>query len=316
MKNKKLLITVSLVVAFAVLAGTAFAAQPADQGYEAFKDVIKNHKDIDHENGTITGSLQVTDNGERVFEISGVVKGSKEDNQVSGDVSIIANDLSKAIEFYGLEETMYIFDSEAGEYYQANKTQDEDFDEDFYMNERRDQEMSPEQEALMDFLMSNLKDDFTQTVNSDGSSSIEFELTKDEIPVPLNLLVSAASSKHDNFERMEDINEIELSQYPLFNDLKDIKVEMPKITDEIELEYINVNIELNEKEEVVGMSFALTISGKDEAGDFHEVSLQGSFEISNLNETIVDTPDLENKDIEVLPEISHDRRSGRPMRRH
>lgn len=313
MKNKKLLITVSLVVAFTVLAGTAFAAQPVNQGYEAFKDVMKNHKDIDHTNGTMTGSLQVTDNGEKVFEISGVVKGSKEDKQVSGDVSIIANKLSKSIEFYGLEETMYIFDNEAGEYYQANKPQSEDFDEDSFRQEKRDQEMTVEQEALMDFLMGNLKDDFKQTVNSDGSSTIQFELTKDEIPVPLNLLVSAASNKHDNVEKMERFDEMGLSQYPLFNDLKDMKVEMPKVTDEVAIEYINVNIKLNENEEVVGMAFDLTVSGKDEAGEFHEVSLQGSFEISNINETIVDTPDLENKDIEVLPEITHE---GRPMRRH
>lgn len=313
MKNKKLIMTVSLVVAFAVLAVTAFAAQPANQGYEAFKEVMKNHKDVEFENGTVTGTLQVTDNGETVFEMSGVLKGTKEEKQISGNVSITANDLNKSLEFYGLEEVMYIFDNEAGEYYQANKTKYENFDEDFRRHGIKDHEMNPEGEALMDFIMGNLKDDFTQTVNTDGSSTIEFELTKDEIPVPLNLLVSAASKNHDRVERMEENTEIDLAQYPLFNDFKDMKVEIPGIIDEVELEYLNMSIELNESEEVVGMLFELAYSGKDETGTFHEIAVQGSVELSNLNETIVDTPDLENKNIKVLPEIHH---KGRPMKRH
>ncbi len=320
MKKRTPLIIVSLVAAFTLLAVTAFASAPTYEGYEAFKELAKNHEDQDfqHENGTMTGTFTVIDNDKVLLSVDAVLKADGNKENGSGIFTVSANGETKTLNVYGQDKMAYIFDEAEGNYYVADKKQMEkyheneweDYEDDADFRHGRgmnnsDHEMSPAQEELFDFIVGDLKDDFALINNNDGSETITFELTKEEMPMLLNLFVSAADGKnHRDFEdeEVEPSDEL-IAKYPILGDLVDMKVDVPEITDNIELDYVKMAITTEADGIFSDVLFNVVATGDDETGISHTIEIIGEFTLSEVGTTVMDTANLEGKTlIEINPE--------------
>jgi hypothetical protein len=316
MKKKRIYLGIVAAVAISVLTITAFAANSSYEGYDKFKSLIKTQKDYsEYKDGTITGKVQVIDNGETIADITGTMNGNFEDKEMNGEVVLAINDLEKTLELFKMDDMFYISDVENNDVYVKENTNEYDHD-DFRREEKHS--FTESQEALVDFVMNDLKDDFVLVSNEDGSKNISFELTKDEVPVGVNLLASAASSKRlDNkdghFENsMEE--ELNIDDYPLFKELSEAKIDHANIVENMEIDYVKITVDADENDMLQAFTVSLTVSGNDEDGEFHELTINAELEISNVNTATIAAVDLDGKNIIELPEMERKMEHGRGMK--
>lgn len=316
MNKKRVYVGVVAALAILVLTVSAFAASSSYEGYDKFKSLIQTQKDYsEYHNGTLTGKVQVIDNGETIVGISGAVNGNYEDKEMNGEVLLAINDLKKTLEVFKMDDIFYISDVENNDVYVTENTNDYDRD-DFTENEKPS--FTESQEALVDYVMKDVKDDFVLVSNADGSKNISFELTKDEVPVGLNLLASAASSKRlddkdEHFENSMD-QELNIDEYPLFKELSEAKFEHTNIVENMEIDYVNITLDLDENDMLKGFTLALIVSGNDEDGNFHELTINADLEISNVNTASIESLDLDGKNLIQLPEMEREMEHGRGMK--
>lgn len=306
MKKKSLGMIIALVVAFSLLAVTAYASTPTYEGYEAFKALAKNvedkHEDksFNQENATVTGDFTVIDNGVKLVHMETELKSQGQDN-ASGIVKFTHEDVTKELNVYAEDEKVYIFDVLEDTYYLADH---EDQYKHEYSREFSGDDMTNAQEELLDFLMGDLKDDFELHQNLDGSETIYFELTKEEIPMLLNLVVSAASGQEKRADEYEEFSPDAtlLEKYPILKDFVNMEDNSPEIVDNTELEYVQLALTTRD-DEFVAFSFDFSLTGDDEVGTQHNVQIKGALQVSEIGTTIADKVNLDGKDIiEIEPE--------------
>lgn len=318
MKKKSLGMIIALVVAFSLLAVTAYASTPTYEGYEAFKALAKNvedkHEDksFNQENATVTGDFTVIDNGVKLVHMETELKSQGEDN-ASGTVKFTHEGVTKELNVYAEDENVYIFDVLEDIYYladrEAMKAQHEgsDYEDQYkheYSREFSGDDMTNAQEELLDFLVGDLKDDFELHQNLDGSETIYFELTKEEIPMLLNLVVSAASGQEKRADEYEEFSPDAalLEKYPILNDFVNMEDMSPEIVENTELEYVQLALTTRD-DEFVAFSFDFSLTGDDEVGTQHNVQIKGAVQVSEIGTTIADKVNLDGKDIiEIEPE--------------
>lgn len=302
MKRKPTLIILSLVAAFTLLAVTAFASAPDYAGYEAFKTLAKTQENSEFSekgNATLVGSITVKDNGVTMLDLDASIKADGPNESFSGAFTIEADGVSKEVEVFAADELVYVFDEANNEFYKVNKSKDEtDMNEMNHGSYGRDKDISPAQEELVDFLMGELKDDFELVNNSDGSETIKFELKKDEMPMILNLMFSAMDHDKSDFQgESEELDAETLAKYPLLNDLKNIQVDLPEITDNMELDYLEFAITTDAEDAFKAVEFSIIVTGDDEFGLSHKQQIDGKFAATDIGTTSVETPNLEGKTI-------------------
>ena len=313
MKKKPILIVLSLVAAFSLLAVTAFASGTDYAGYEAFKTLVSQHKDQatnGEKNASLVGNISIKDNGLTLVDLEASLKVDQANEAFSGSFIIETDDLNKSVDIYGEDDLVYIFDEANNEFYKVNKEghQDKNNDEDMRQGSYNgDKEMNPAQEELLDFVMGELKNDFELMKNSDGSQTIEFELTKDEVPALLNLMISAMGSNKANMHAgSEELDSEVLAKYPLLSDLEAIKADLPEITDNIELDYLKFTITRDGNNDFKALGFSLTVTGDDVQGISHTQEIIGEFTAMEIGTSVVDLAELEGKEIiEVDAEEFH-----------
>lgn len=316
MKKKRVYLGVVAALAISVLTVSAFAANSSYEGYDKFKSLIQSQKDFDEYNsGTLTGKVQVIDNGQMLADIAVTMNGKAEGEEMNGQVVIAFNELEKTLEVFKMEDMFYISYVENNDVYVTEDSNDYDRDE---FRGKEKQSFTKSQEELLDFMMNDLKDDFVLVSDEDGSESITFELTKDEVPVGLNLLASAASSKRINdkdehFEYSMD-QELNIDEYPLFKELREAKFEHTNIVENMEIDYIKITIDTDEKDFLSNLIFSMTVSGNDEEGEFHELTINAELEISNVNTASISSINLDGKNIIELPEMERKMEYRRGMK--
>lgn len=252
--KKRTLTVIAVLAAISMLSFAVFAGNDVYEGYERFKDLLRN--DQIEESHTGTGTVTIMDNGQEVVKLSGSFVGDVEDESGYGLVTIESNQVNKRLEIYGQDQTMYVVDgndvytkSHDDEYERHGKGH-KDFDKD---------EFDSRSEAVMDFFMGDFKDDFTLE-----GENIVFELTKDEMPAFLNMM---SSVDHDHVEDEEVI----FGDYPLFNELKALENVLPELS-ETALQYVKVTIKVTDNL-VQGIDMNVIVTGLDEAGESHELEV-------------------------------------------
>ncbi|MBI9013265.1 MAG: hypothetical protein JEZ08_13615 [Clostridiales bacterium] len=296
MKKRNVMI-VAIVVAVSMLTFVAFAGTEAYIGYETFKDVLRNNDKV-MTSGSGIMTLEVIDNNETIAKVSGQFSGDKELEAMNGKINIQAGTLDKSLELYGLDQKMYVFDTDSNDVYVGSHTEDnyEEYDtnDDFDKNS----------EAVLDFLVGDLKKEFKMVNDDDGTQDVSFELTKDEMPAIINLLTSL---DHDDMDREDHNADVDLEAYPLFKEFENATIELPELIDNVEVEYLNIVLDLDENKQMTGMKFEVTASGLDAAGQPHVMTVKGSFEITE-DFVELEMPSLENKNIIELPEEDMERK--------
>jgi len=303
MKKRNIVRITVLIAAIAMLTVTAFAQTTEYKGYEAFKNLLKdgNRGVKDETNLTMKGLLTLTDNDTKIFSASAVMKGDKSDKLLSGSVLLEKEDTLKEIKLYGMDETSYIVDVDNDVIYQMEKEETEKRYQRWEDNEEPQSGKHLAQEELLDFLAGDLKDDFDFVENSDGTKTIVFELTKEEMPMLLTLFVSAMDENKDPRESlMGDMDAERISKYPLLFELSHWKDLMPKIVSEQEPDYIRIALTTDSENHPIALAFDFSINGVDQDGMHHYQTISGDFKVSDIGSTQVDRINLEGKSVIVV----------------
>ncbi|MCK8059127.1 MULTISPECIES: hypothetical protein [unclassified Fusibacter] len=299
MKRKTMMITTALA-AVLVLALVAYAGTPANAGYEAFKELMKTHSENEMNQGTVSGNLTIVDNGETLVSITGSAIGDHDSETMQADIQLVTGELNKQLSVYGMDNLIYIYDVENNDIYvgQDDHTRESRREKKF---DKDDGDFSENGEALLDYFVGDMANDFTLVKDSDGSMDISFELTKSEMPAIINLMASAKSD--DQFENHESFeSDVDLSAYPLWNELKNAHIEKTELVDQVEVEYINITFDRDTQNELVGIAFEVTVSGLDENQKAHVMTVSGAVAFDSASDVIITPITLEGKNVYELPQ--------------
>jgi hypothetical protein len=313
MRNKKVKLGVLVLAAVTVFTATAFASTSTynNGGYEALKQIMKSSQEAKHLSTTsFNGTFQMSDNGKVIAEMTGDVKGNLEGKEASGNVQIKLMDKEQDLSFFKSGEESYLVDKTNAKYYQmVNMTKDTD--KRHKGNKSEDgagkQHMGKTGEALIDYLMGDLKSQFELSQNADGTKNIIVDLNENEIPVPMNLLVGIATENNSNRSNMEyeggmDVAQKELlmGKMPFLKEFFELEKYMPKLKQDAKLTGISLKLNVDENDQIKSFDVKISTTGKDENGTYHEVSFLGSSSINDINSTSVDTFSPDGKNIETI----------------
>lgn len=317
-KKSKMLMIGAIVAAVSLFTVTAFASTPNTTGYKAFKEMLKANpmsgKTI--QSATANGSFTVKVDGETVLEAGGVMK-VENAGGASGDFDITLMGVERSGSVYSSgDNTVYFVDQTHDLHYQVINLGDEQVGK---RNKKTDEAdfhhrpMNKAEEAFLDFMVGNLKDNFSVTNHSNGSRTIMLNVSKEEIPLPLRLLVDVASSADKNERSHTEEVPAEwdrLQQLPFFQGLAgtDLPEQLPKLTKDVVIEHVRLQLTVDANSRLQGVQGQLEVSGKDEAGVTHRVEMAGAGNVSGINTTTPDLYDSADKFVEIIDAAAFDNR--------
>lgn len=302
-KSKVLMIGAS-VAAVSMFAVTAFASTPDLEGYKAFKEVLKANQIAEQtiESGTVNGNFSIQLDGKTLVEADGTAKvkdaGGKYSASTDFDLSLPGIKRSGSM-YSSNGDTAYFVDQTHGLHYQIINLDHEHDGKHGNRPEPKNAENRPinkSEEALLDFMVGDLSDDFSVASHTDGSKTITLDVSKEEVPTTVRLLMDVASAggagKPEHASEMPA--ELEgLMQLPFFQgfDTLDLEGQLPELTKDVAIEHVRLQMTVDTDNKLQGVQGEFEVSGKDEAGIAHRVTLEGAGDISGVNAT---TPDVYN----------------------
>ncbi len=316
-KNRWLMIG-AVVAAVSMFSVAALATTPNATGYDALIEVLKaNHTSGSTvESATVNGSFTVKVDGETLLKANGTTKVG-EAGAVSNDFELTLMGIERSGSMYSNnDEEVYFVDETNDLHYQvinldnehASKRHERPGEADFH-----NRPMNKAEEALLDFVVGDLKENFSVTNHADSSKTITLDVSKEEIPLPLRLLVDASSSvdKPERAHAPEVSAEWErMKQFPFFQGFEEANFaeQLPKLKDDVAIEYVRLQLTVDANNELQGVQGELAVSGKDEAGAAHYVEMKGEVGFNGINATTPDVYDSANKSIEIIDASAFDNR--------
>ncbi|PZD97279.1 hypothetical protein DNH61_02675 [Paenibacillus sambharensis] len=314
-KKTKVLMIGAAVAAVSMFTVTAFASTTNTEGYKAFKEVLKANQMSEQvlESATLNGSFTVKVDGDTVLEADGTAKVKEAGDQqgVSSDFDFNLMGIERSGSVYSSgDDKLYLVDQTHGLHYQVVNLDDEHAGRYHEQPEDGDAEhrpMNKAEEALLDYLVGDLKDDFSVVNHADGSKTITFDVSKEEVPLTVRLLMDVASAagkgEHQHPTATEVPAELELMKdIPFFQDFEGLNLEeqLPELTKDTAIEHVRLQLMVDADNRMQGVKGELEVSGKDEEGVTHRVKLVGAGGISGINKTTPDAYDAAGKTAEII----------------
>jgi hypothetical protein len=151
------------------------------------------------------------------------------------------------------------------------------------------EERAKDMEKIADALVGNLKDYIVVENKDDGSKKLSGSLNETQIPA----LINAVSSF--GFKQMLVGNSRDSYQIPF-----------PEIKDDIFIKSVSANVVVNKDGLAESLLATGVISGKDSAGNVHDLTAEFLFKVKDINSTTVSKPDLTGKKVEKRTETPND----------
>ncbi len=320
-KKNKFIMICAAVGAMTIFTASAFAYSPNTDGYDAFKKVLNaNHASgYAIESATFNGNFSLTVDGQTVLKAEGTGRMGEADgdHNVSGDFDFTIMGVERQASLYSSgEDEVYLVDRTHDLHYQVINLDDQHTGEHRDWSnevEVKDRPMNKAEEALLDFIVGDLKDNFSVANQADGLKTITVNISKEDVPLLPRLLMNAASAE-DRIGRAhmpEAHKEWEqLAHLPFFQGLEalDLEEQLPELTEDVAIEHVRLSMTVNANNEVQGVRGKLEVSGKDKAGTSHRVELEGAGYISGINATTPDVYDPAGKSVEMIDAAKFDDR--------
>lgn len=299
MKNKKVTLVIILIVALSLFSVTLLAFTADKENYEVLKNVLKSSERF--ENGTFSGQLTITDNSKLLLDVKSTGKVDHINDYASGKVIIKIEDITKSAEFYKKGQTAYFVDKDNELYYQIDNIENHHKVRDRHFRGNGTRTMNKTEEEFVDFMMGDIKEQVDLDIDNNGIKTFTIDLEENEIPAPINFMLSKAISEKDHMNRPSgNENYEEMHQLPFFEGLEEAHNNFPVLSDDVKVTHILITVKLDSKDKIVAHDFSLTFTGNDEAGEAHTTTIDGSILLSDMNSSVVDTIDLTEKDVEIL----------------
>lgn len=279
--KKKSVMLVSFTVGTLLLATTALADIASKSGYDELKGAIKlttEQASEKFDSFTLDYSMALKDNGKTLESSNETLKVDRTKSaseNISSGLSL--NGDKRSSQSYSDKTTM-IRVSESDPTYYVTEFTKERKDEAF--NNPFKEEEAADIEKIVDAVVGSLKDHVVVTENPDGSKAITGSLTEVQIPSLVNAVAS--------FQLKQEFNNQNNNQ----NNSK-----MPRLTKDVFVKEVKGSAKVNADGVMESILGTAVLSGKDEQGTVHEISLEALVKVMDINTTTVTKPDLTGKKV-------------------
>lgn len=284
--KKKTATLVSFTVGTLLLATTALADITSKSGYEELKDSIKltaEQTSEKYDSFTLDFSMALKDNGKTIMNNNEVGKFDRK-NSASESLStgLSLNGDKRSSQSYSDKTT--VIHTSAGDptYYVTEYTKERK--EEIFSNPFKEEE-AEDLEKIADALVGSLKDHVVVTENSDGTKALSGSLTEVQIPSLINAVAS--------FQLKQE-----------FNGNGNQGSSMPHLTKDVFVKEVTGSAKVNPDGVMESILGTAVLSGKDEQGTVHEISIEALIKVKDINSTKVSKPNLEGK--KVIKNVAKD----------
>jgi len=228
-------------------------------------------------------SIEVKDNGKTLGSSNATRKYNRSKSATEHMNSSSGNQNGTTFNSYSDKTSMISWQASDSTYYVTEYT------------EQRKEELFPDPfkedsagdiEKIVDAVVGNLKDHVVVTENPDGSKGLEGSLTEVQIPSLVNAVAS-------------------LQMKQRFNGNQD---NMPHLTKDVYVKEVKGTAKVNKDGVMESILGTAVLSGKDDQGTAHDVTVEALVKLSGINSTTVTKPDLTGK--KVVKNIVQDGNSG------
>lgn len=300
MKNKKLLpVGIAVLLSGILLVATALTGNAASNAYEQFKELL--HQDpVQFENATVGVNIDISDNGEKILHLGGSVKADKDSTNMSGKFELSGKGPEKAFEVYGNKDDVLLHVEGSENWYQAANHKSEADEEEGPRGHFGDKDWNDGKnlrDALLDTLMGDLKDQ-VKLAEADGLRTFSLTLDKGNMPILLQTAFSAAGEVHKEAELS---TVCDLTGLP--EELQDVIADMAAyrnlidISGERTLEKIVISLTVDRDNQPKMFELTTSFSGISKDGGKHNYEINGFVALSNVNETTIDTVNVDPSSI-------------------
>ncbi|GGA09166.1 hypothetical protein GCM10008018_63450 [Paenibacillus marchantiophytorum] len=298
MKKKWLMLGGAVGISSIVMVTTGFSALASTSGYDAYKSALKNTKTV--QNVAVQAAAALQDNGNVLASANGSFKVSLDSKTASGNADVLANGTQQSLSFYK-QDNQTVLKSNASDVYFVKQEGDKKHKTEKKLNET---EIPQQVETVIDALVGNLKDYVAVDTKTDGTKEISIQLDNAQIPTVVNALApiaikEASKDEHDGKQK----NAAGQAVATPFNE-DFLKNAAPQLTQDIKIEKVSIKASINADNYISHQEADLTVSGKDDSGAAHQVTLHLQADLSGYNQTTPDTVDLTGKTVQNL---KHDR---------
>lgn len=277
MKRKPVLIVLSLVLGATLLCTTAFANISSSSGYEAYKAAVLN---LPQANSlTAQATVSIADNGNVVLNADGTVKMDRADNTMSSSSTIKVGDKTMSNEMYRQNGQTIMKDSNSDAYNvmtKGNRDSEKGFEK-----EPANQQVPAEVQNIVDLLAANFDNNISLDNNADGSKQVTLQLSDSQI-TPLENAVASLIVKNANHANKRS---------------SDVITNIPQLVDDISLTSVDVKADIDANGQLTSQTAVIKITGKDAAGQVHDLIVNVAVNLSNINSTNPNTIDLTGKQV-------------------
>ena len=274
--KKKTAMLLSFTLGTLLLATTALADIATKSGYDQLKDALKVTAQQSNEkfnSYTIDYSTVMKDNGKTLSTSNSIQKYDRSKNatehlsssqNLSGDKynSQSYSDKTTVINVSDRDQTYYVQEF-------TKERKEEAFRNPFKGNSAEDVE------KIADAIVGSLKDNVVVTENLDGSRGLSGSLTEVQIPALVNAVTS----------------------FQLKQQFSGRQVDLPHLSKDVFVKEIKGSAKINKDGVMENILGSAVLSGKDEQGKVHEVTVEVLAKLSGINSTIVTKPDLTGKKV-------------------
>ncbi|MBC8062584.1 MAG: hypothetical protein H7Y18_18245 [Clostridiaceae bacterium] len=284
--RKKPAMVLSFALGSILFATTALAEVNSKSGYVQMKDALKYTAEgfsTKLSSYTSERSIIIKDNGKIISSDNQLVKFDvKKGAEESKTTSI--NDSNPKVEnyYYSDKNTSIQYNSQQDQYYvqqyegEGNRAN--------FTNPFKEKSAG-DMERIADAIVGNLKDSVVVTENADGTKQLSAAISEAQIPAVANALVSYTfKSRYGNINMDAKIG---------------ARGVMSKISEDIFVKEIKGSMTLNKDGLIQSVMATGVLSGKDEKGVEHKLTLELLVKISDVNKTVVTKPDLTGKKVET-----------------
>ncbi|WLR53769.1 hypothetical protein LC048_14735 [Mesobacillus subterraneus] len=284
--NKKILAVIG--ISGAVMLGSVYSISANTSGYDLYKDALKNTHLL--ESTTMDISMDLLDNSKTIYSADTTIMTNRLEKTMEGSSSVSNGETTASYEMYRQDGQFLVKKNSENKVY-SMKSKDR-----VHGSQSDRMELQEDLEKLVDVLTKDLQQKMVVNDSTNGSKEVILNLSNTEISMAANV-VTSMMLKHAAMmnDRTEDLD----------SSFHDVKFNLPELKKDIVIKSAEVKAKINSQNYVEAQDVTVLVTGKDAQGKTHQVSFAVSLDLTNANDTKVESLDLTNLTIE---EVTH----GRP----
>lgn len=311
MKRKWLVLTAGLSIGALMVVASNIEATAGSTGYEAYKAALRNVHTID--GGAGRASVSVTDNGNSLLAVEAQLQANRAQQAAHADVKVSDGTRTHEVEVNRQDGKTIVKRDDSDVYYAIEGAGPQQNDKRWSRTDSGHSGMGDMAEHVVDALFGQLKNQVTLTTDADGSKQVSLHLSGGQVPLLANTIAAMAVKKvgeHANGGGTTQSDETTGQQVTTSDSPwpggkppfvpGDLQVEMPKLTDGISVKAINLDAAIDADGALESQTAELIVTGRDAAGNTHEVKVKLNVELTDHNVAQVEAIDLTGKTVQSV----------------